>query len=105
MLVVTILLERQYFCGIALKQLIDKVGGKVIVLGCPMKKVEKMAAKATYVKEGVIDELDIALMVHPGNETYRTINTLAVDVLDIKFYGKVHMLLKMLMKQEMHWMQ
>ena len=27
-------------------------------------------------------------MVHPGNETYRTINTLAVDVLDIKFYGR-----------------
>ena len=27
-------------------------------------------------------------MVHPGNETYKTINTLAVDVLDIKFYGK-----------------
>ena len=27
-------------------------------------------------------------MIHPGNETYRTINTLAVDVLDIKFYGR-----------------
>ena len=27
-------------------------------------------------------------MVHPGNETYRTINTLAVDVLDIQFYGR-----------------
>lgn len=27
-------------------------------------------------------------MIHPGNETYPTIDTLAVDVLDIKFYGK-----------------
>ena len=27
-------------------------------------------------------------MIHPGNETYCTINTLAVDVLDIKFYGR-----------------
>lgn len=77
------------FAGIALKQLINKVGGKVIVLGCPAEEGgENGSAKATYVKEGVIDELDIALMVHPGNETYRTINTLAVDVLDIKFYGK-----------------
>jgi hypothetical protein len=31
---------------------------------------------------------DIALMIHPGNETYKTIDTLAVDVLDVKFYGK-----------------
>ncbi len=36
----------------------------------------------------VIDQIDIALMIHPGNETYKTIDTLAVDVLDVKFYGK-----------------
>ncbi|OEL03208.1 M20 family metallopeptidase [Staphylococcus casei] len=75
--------------GITLKQVIDKIGGKVVVLGCPAEEGgENGSAKATYVKAGVIDELDVALMVHPGNETYRTINTLAVDVLDIKFYGK-----------------
>lgn len=75
--------------GTALKQVIDKLGGKIIVLGCPAEEGgENGSAKATYVKAGVIDELDIALMVHPGNETYRTIDTLAVDVLDIKFYGK-----------------
>lgn len=75
--------------GIALKQVIDKIGGKIIVLGCPAEEGgENGSAKATYVKAGVIDELDVALMVHPGNETYRTIDTLAVDVLDIKFYGK-----------------
>lgn len=75
--------------GTALKQVIDKIGGKIIVLGCPAEEGgENGSAKATYVKASVIDELDIALMVHPGNETYRTIDTLAVDVLDIKFYGK-----------------
>lgn len=36
----------------------------------------------------VVDQIDIALMIHPGNETYKTIDTLAVDVLDVKFYGK-----------------
>ena len=77
------------FAGIALKQVIDKVGGKVIVLGCPAEEGgENGSAKATYVKEGIIDDLDIALMVHPGNETYRTINTLSVDVIDVKFFGK-----------------
>ena len=39
-------------------------------------------------KAGIIEDIDVALMVHPGNETYRTINTLAVDVLDIQFYGR-----------------
>lgn len=75
--------------GTALKQVIDKIGGKVIVLGCPAEEGgENGSAKASYVKAGIIEDLDVALMVHPGNETYRTINTLAVDVLDIKFYGR-----------------
>ncbi|MBV5222299.1 M20 family metallopeptidase [Staphylococcus hominis] len=75
--------------GVALKQVIDHIGGKVVVLGCPAEEGgENGSAKASYVKVGVIDDIDIALMIHPGNETYPTINTLAVDVLDIKFYGK-----------------
>ena len=75
--------------GSALKQTIDSIGGKVVVLGCPAEEGgENGSAKASYVKAGVIDDIDIALMIHPGNETYPTINTLAVDVLDIKFYGK-----------------
>lgn len=75
--------------GITLKQVIDHIGGSVVVLGCPAEEGgENGSAKASYVKAGIIDDIDIALMVHPGNETYRTINTLAVDVLDVKFYGK-----------------
>jgi amidohydrolase len=75
--------------GTALTKTIDNIGGKVVVLGCPAEEGGvNGSAKASYVNEGVIDELDVALMVHPGNETYKTINTLAVDVLDIKFYGK-----------------
>lgn len=75
--------------GTALKQMIDDIGGKVVVLGCPAEEGgENGSAKASYVKAGIIEDIDVALMVHPGNETYRTINTLAVDVLDIKFYGR-----------------
>ena len=77
------------FAGIALKHVIEQTGGKIVILGCPAEEGGvNGSAKAAYVKEGIIDELDVALMVHPGNETYKTINTLAVDVLDIKFYGK-----------------
>ena len=75
--------------GVALSKIIDQIGGTVIVLGCPAEEGGvNGSAKASYVKAGIIDELDVALMVHPGNETYKTIDTLAVDVLDIKFYGK-----------------
>lgn len=75
--------------AVALKEVVDEIGGKVVVLGCPAEEGgENGSAKASYVKAGVIDEIDVALMIHPGNETYRTINTLAVDVLDIKFYGR-----------------
>ena len=75
--------------GSALKQVINRIGGKVVVLGCPAEEGgENGRAKASYVKAGIIDDIDIALMIHPGNETYPTIDTLAVDVLDIKFYGK-----------------
>ncbi|MCG1884984.1 M20 family metallopeptidase [Staphylococcus epidermidis] len=75
--------------AVALKEVVDEIGGKVVVLGCPAEEGgENGSAKASYVKAGVIDEIDVALMIHPGNETYRTINTLAVDVLDIKFNGR-----------------
>ncbi|MCH4336992.1 M20 family metallopeptidase [Staphylococcus haemolyticus] len=75
--------------GSALKQVIDRIGGKVFVLGCPAEEGgENGSAKASYVKADIIDAIDIALMIHPGNATYPTIDTLAVDVLDIKFYGK-----------------
>ena len=75
--------------GSALKQVIVRIGGKVVVLGCPAEEGgENGSAKASYVKAGIIDDIDIALMIHPGNATYPTIDTLAVDVLDIKFYGK-----------------
>lgn len=75
--------------GTALKQVVDEIGGKVVIFGCPAEEGgENGSAKASYVKEGIFDDVDVALMVHPGNETYPTIHTLAVDVLDIKFYGK-----------------
>ncbi|GGA91551.1 amidohydrolase family protein [Staphylococcus muscae] len=74
--------------GVALKQVVDEIGGTVIVYGCPAEEGgENGSAKASYVKEGLID-VDVALMIHPGNETYPTIHTLAVDVLDIKFFGR-----------------
>ena len=72
--------------GSALKQVIDRIGGKVSCSLSCRRRWQNGSAKASYVKAGIIDDIDIA--IHPGNATYPTIDTLAVDVLDIKFYGK-----------------
>ncbi len=45
MLVVIISLELQVFSGaIGLKQVIDQIGGKVVVLGCPAEEGGEMVA-------------------------------------------------------------
>ena len=41
--------------GTALKQVIDDIGGKVVVLGCPAEEGgENGSAKASYVKAGIV---------------------------------------------------
>src|SRR5699024_11065599 len=45
--------------GVGLKQVINKLGGEIIILGCPAEEGGvNGSAKASYVKEGIIDELD-----------------------------------------------
>ncbi|MEJ7477546.1 M20/M25/M40 family metallo-hydrolase, partial [Staphylococcus saprophyticus] len=52
--------------AVALKEVVDEICGKVVVLGCPAEEGgENGSAKASYVKAGVIDEIDVALMIHP----------------------------------------
>ena len=75
--------------GIALKQVIDETGGVIRVFGCPAEEGGvNGSAKATYAKNGVFDSSDVALMIHPGHESYRTVPTLAVDVFEVEFFGK-----------------
>lgn len=76
------------FVVVVLKEVVDEIGGKVVVLGCFVEEGgENGFVKVFYVKVGVIDEIDVVLMIYFGNEIYCIINILVVDVLDIKFYG------------------
>ena len=51
MRVVIILLELLVYLRVRLKQVIDRIGGKVVVLGCPAEEGgENGSAKASYVK-------------------------------------------------------
>src|SRR5699024_11411154 len=49
--------------GILLSKRVDEAGGKVVVVGTPAE--ETNGAKVTMAEEGIFDDMDVALMVHP----------------------------------------
>ncbi len=72
--------------GIILKQIIDEIGGTVIVFGTPAE--ETSGAKVTYVENHEFDNVDIAMMAHPGSEYTRSGSSLALEPVQFEFYGK-----------------
>ncbi|MFL2078691.1 M20 family metallopeptidase [Marinilactibacillus psychrotolerans] len=75
--------------GIALSEVIKDVGGKVSVYGTPAEEGgPNGSAKGSFVKAGLFDDVDAALIVHPANRTGLTGPSLAVDPLEFKFFGR-----------------
>ncbi|MRG86343.1 M20 family metallopeptidase [Salinibacillus xinjiangensis] len=75
--------------GIALSKVIDETGGEVVVFGTPAEEGgPNGSAKGSFVKHGLVEDIDTALMIHPSSKTSLTSPTLAVDPLDFHFYGK-----------------
>lgn len=75
--------------AIGLSKVIDEIGGNLVVLGTPAEEGgPNGSAKGSFVKAGLVDQLDAAIIVHPGAETSLTSPSLAVDPLDFEFLGK-----------------
>lgn len=75
--------------AIALGEVIEEVGGIVKVFGTPAEEGgENGSAKASFVKAGVFEGVDVAMMVHPSSYTQRTGRSLAVAPIDFEFFGK-----------------
>ncbi|MDR7871365.1 MAG: M20 family metallopeptidase [Tissierellaceae bacterium] len=75
--------------AVGLKAVIDEVGGEIRVYGTPGEEGgENGSAKGSFVREGLFDDVDIALGVHPGVEHGFTTTTLANDPVDVEFFGK-----------------
>jgi amidohydrolase len=75
--------------GIALAQTLSETGGRVVVLGTPAEEGgPNGSAKGSFVKHGYLEDIDVALMLHPSGKTALTGESLAVDPLDFHFYGK-----------------
>ena len=72
--------------GIASKPAIDQFGGSILVIGTPAE--ELYGGKAIMADRGAFNNLDIAMMVHPGVHDTATTQSLACLALQVEFWGK-----------------
>jgi len=72
--------------GVASKPAIDQLGGSILVIGTPAE--ELYGGKIIMANRGAFNDLDIAMIVHPGTHDNATTQTLACQTLDIEFFGK-----------------
>jgi len=72
--------------GVASRPAIDCYGGSVVVIGTPAE--ELYGGKITMAQKGVFDDLDSAMMIHPGGFDTVSIEALACIGLEVEFFGK-----------------
>ena len=72
--------------GLALKPLLDELGGNLIVLGTPGE--EGGGGKVILLEEGAFGDVDAALMIHPLNENIKASPALARVAWEVRYEGK-----------------
>ncbi len=72
--------------GVASKPAIDQLGGSILVIGTPDEELH--GGKVIMSEKGAFNNLDIAMIVHPGTCDTATSYTLASQNLKVEFFGK-----------------
>ncbi|PIE36289.1 amidohydrolase [candidate division KSB3 bacterium] len=72
--------------GIALSKIQDGLGGRIVVLGSPDE--EGGGGKISLVTHGYFDDVDAALMIHPGDKDVKRKFNLAAFPVVVEFRGK-----------------
>lgn len=72
--------------GIILSKVLNEIGGKIIVYGTPAE--ETNGAKVIFAEQGVFDELDVAMMIHPSDKTIESGTSMALYPLQFTYTGK-----------------
>lgn len=72
--------------SIALGSVIDKIGGSVILIGCPGEYLG--GTKGTMVKQEVFDDIDVVMIAHPDTLTCESGSSSAIIPLEVTFEGK-----------------
>lgn len=75
--------------SVALKSVIDEVGGEIRVYGTPGEEGgENGSAKGSFVNQGFFDDVDAALGAHPSGTHGATTTSLACAPVDATFFGR-----------------
>lgn len=72
--------------GVILSKQLTKIGGSVVVLGTPAE--ETNGAKVPMSEQGVFDSIDLAMIVHPADQSYESGESLAMDAIQFAYFGK-----------------
>ncbi len=72
--------------AVALKTIIDEIGGKIILFGTPAE--ENFGGKIAFAEHHAFDGVDLALMLHPSNVNRIGGRTNALYPLRFEFFGK-----------------
>lgn len=72
--------------GVASKPAIDRFGGSILIIGTPGEEVH--GGKIVMANKGAFNDVDIAMMAHPGVYNAATSQALACQALDVEFFGK-----------------
>ncbi|MDQ1145145.1 amidohydrolase [Bacillus sp. SORGH_AS 510] len=72
--------------GVLLSKVVDEIGGRVVVLGTPAE--ETNGAKVPMAEQGLFDDIDAAMILHPADESYESGDSLAMDAIQFDFRGR-----------------
>lgn len=72
--------------GIVLKEILDDIGGKVIVFGTPAE--ESYAGKVEMANQGGFADVDAAMLVHPASNHFKSGKSLALKAIKFTYRGK-----------------
>ncbi|MBS3812471.1 M20 family metallopeptidase [Candidatus Bipolaricaulota bacterium] len=72
--------------GLALCPLMEELDGNLLVIGTPAE--EGGGGKIELIESGVFDEVDVAMMVHPSDQTLIGRGSLGIKEIKMDFYGK-----------------
>lgn len=72
--------------AIGLKSVLDQTGGSIRVYGTPAEETD--GAKVPMAREGLFDDCDVAMMVHPLNRYEQSGTSLAMNAITFEFHGR-----------------
>lgn len=72
--------------AVALKKVINDIGGKIIIFGTPAE--ENFGGKVEFTNAGAFKDVDMALMLHPGTVNQIGSRTNALMPIKFEFFGK-----------------